>query len=131
MKVFMPIITATVPEESHVGAMLNANFGCIYSADKKEFDVQPHSYDMNTIGNLLVGLKSKGINTIITNGMPLLSYMLCLEMGFNILKSKSCSAKENIELAEMEKLDFFTAQDTRVDNDCMGSCSSCSSHCSC
>lgn len=131
MKMFLPITGTITPDESKVSSMLSADYGCIYNSDDKGFNLQPHTYDINNIGNLCVQLKSKGITTIITESMPLLTYLLCLEMGLKIFKAKkTLSLQDNIRFQELGQLEIFSAKDTRIDGDCMGACSGCKSTCS-
>ncbi len=131
MKVFIPVTGAAPLYEYSVSSMLSAEFGCVYNSKEKDFQIQEHSYDINSIGNLCVQLKAKGITTIITEAMPLLTYLMCLDMGLKVFKAKkSVSAQDNIKLKEMDLLHEFTAKDTVVDGDCMGACSRCSSTCS-
>nr|WP_321453955.1 hypothetical protein [uncultured Carboxylicivirga sp.] len=129
MKVFLPMTGTNAPEESTVGPLISADFGCIYNDENKAFVVEPHSYDIGNIGNLCVQLKAQGVKTIITEGMPLLTYLMCMDMGLTIYKAKRGSAADNIRMQEADELALFTAKDTVVKGDCMGSCSSCSSHC--
>ena len=117
------------PEESTVGPLISADFGCIYNDEDKAYMVEPHSYDIGNIGNLCVQLKARGVKTIITEGMPLLTYLMCMDMGLTVYKAKKASPVENILMQEKDELAIFTAKDTVVKGDCMGACSSCSSNC--
>ncbi|MBS2098753.1 hypothetical protein [Carboxylicivirga linearis] len=129
MKVFLPMTGTSKPEESTVGPLISADFGCIYNDEDKAYMVEPHSYDIGNIGNLCVQLKARGVKTIITEGMPLLTYLMCMDMGLTVYKAKKASPVENILLQEKDELAIFTAKDTVVKGDCMGACSSCSSNC--
>lgn len=117
------------PEKSTVGPLISADFGCIYNDEDKAYMVEPHSYDIGNIGNLCVQLKARGVKTIITEGMPLLTYLMCMDMGLTVYKAKKASPVENILMQEKDELAIFTAKDTVVKGDCMGACSSCSSNC--
>ena len=131
MKVFMSFTGNISTDQNEVKALLGADFGCIYDSPTNTYNKEIlDAYDGSNIGNLIVQLKSKGVDTIITSNMPLLTFSLCLEMGMLIYKAAEGSASENIHLLKSNQLKYFTAMDTIVQDDCMGACSKCSSACS-
>lgn len=129
MKVIIPVEDNSGAKDKVAEGFHNAKYACIYDCESKTFEWLATSDIAAKAGNLSIELKRKGIQTVISDSMPLMALGLFIESGFKVYKAGSNSVDENIELFLANKLASFSAAFASVDSGCSSSCSTCSSSC--
>jgi predicted Fe-Mo cluster-binding NifX family protein len=128
MKVILPVIDDQGARNMLANSFHNARFVCIY-------DSQTHDSEWCSIndisekpGNLTLGLKKRGIYTVISPQMPLMALGLFIESGLKVFRSESKNVEENIRLLNNNQLRSYEVFDAMGMSSCSsGSCNSCSS----
>ncbi|PWE00573.1 NifB/NifX family molybdenum-iron cluster-binding protein [Marinilabilia rubra] len=126
MKVILPVIDDQGARNMMANGFHNARFACIYDCDTHDCEWLPSEKISEKPGNLTLGLKQKGIYTVISPQMPLMALGLFIESGLVVYQSKSNNVEENIKLFIDNELKPFPVQEALV-SECGGGCSSCSS----
>ncbi len=107
MKIIIPVTDNSEGNSIIVSGFHNTNFVCIYDStannyqwfNKKEISINE--------GNLSIQLKLKGISTIITSEIELMTLSLFNDVGLKVYKSETDSIEENIKLFELNQLTLF------------------------
>ncbi len=129
MKVIIPVTNNQDLKEEVAYSFHNSEYVCVFNAEEKTYEWLNTNEISEKTGNLSVELKRKGIYTVISNQMPLMALGLFIESGIKVLKAKSVSLKENIELYLNNKLQPMPFGYSPDYVGCSTSCSSCKSSC--
>ena len=130
MKVILPVIDDQGARNMLSNGFHNARFVCIYDSQSHDTEWLPIKDISEKPGNLTLGLKKRGIYTVISPQMPLMALGLFIESGLTVFRSESKNVEENIKLLNENRLRPFEAYDAMGMSSCSGSsCGSCSSSC--
>jgi predicted Fe-Mo cluster-binding NifX family protein len=129
MNIIIPVSDNKVAKDTIAKGFHNSEFACIYNNIDKTYEWVETKQLSSIEGNLSIDLKRKGIYTVISSHMQLMSLGLFTESGIKVYKAKGSSVVENIKLFNENNLELFTAQAALGGMNCCSSCSSCSSSC--
>ena len=102
----------------------NTEYVCIYESDNNSYRWLKKTDISKKEGNLSIELKRKGIYTIITSQIELMTLALFNDVGLKVYKAKSTSIVENIKLFHNHQLELFTPKSAIGVLDCVSSCGS-------
>jgi predicted Fe-Mo cluster-binding NifX family protein len=128
MKILLPVSSPEKNIENKVGGLFETKYACIYDSEESSYEWIPLSSISKKDGNLSVGLKIKGITTVICSSIPLLALELFAVSGFKLYKASGISISENIAFYKNGILDTLREQNA-MEETCSSACSSCSSSC--
>jgi predicted Fe-Mo cluster-binding NifX family protein len=101
----------------------NTNFVCIYDTVEKNYQWLNKKEISIKDGNMCLNLKLKGILTIITSEIELMSLSLFIDAGLKVYKTKADNVEENIKMFESNQLTLFNLKAAIgiINCDCKGS----------
>ena len=123
MKIIIPVKDNCEDNSIITSGFHNTNFVCIYdNIEKNYLWITKKEISINE-GNLCIQLKLRGISTIITSEIELMSLSLFNEVGLIVYKSEAGSIEENIKLFESNQLTLFPVKSAIgvISCDCKGS----------
>jgi predicted Fe-Mo cluster-binding NifX family protein len=108
MKIIIPVTENSQGKRIIANGFHNTNYVCIYDSTEKNYQWFDKKEISNNEGNLSLQIKLKGISTIITNEIELMTLSLFTDVGLKVYQSKAGSIEENIKLFESNQLTPFT-----------------------
>jgi len=123
MKIIIPVIDNNLGKNVIAPGFHNTDFACIYDKDESTYQwIEKKDLSIKE-GNLSIQLKLKGIYTIITSEIELLTLSLFNDLGLKVYKSNTGSVEENIKLFESNQLKLFTLKTANgiINCDCSSS----------
>lgn len=128
MKVILPVIDDQRARNMLANGFHNARFVCIYDSQTHDTEWCSINEISEKFGNLTLGLKKRGIYTVISPRMPLMALALFIESGLKVFRSEGKNVEENILLLNNNQLKPYEVYDATGMSSCAGgSCNSCSS----
>jgi predicted Fe-Mo cluster-binding NifX family protein len=123
MKIIIPVIDNDQNKNSIAQGFHKTDFVCIYDSVENSYHWHKKSDISKKDGNLCIQLKIKGIYTIITNEIELMTLSLFTDIGLKVYKSDGTNLVENIKLFESNQLKPFTLKTALgvINCDCSGS----------
>ena len=123
MKIIIPVIDNEQGKNLLAQGFHNTDYVCVYDSDEITFQWLEKKDISLKEGNLCIQLKLKGIHTIITSEIELMTLSLFTDSGLKIYKTEVGSVEENIKLFEANQLKLFTSKTAIgiINCDCSGS----------
>ena len=123
MKIIIPVTDDSQGKNIIATGFHNTNFVCIYDSEEKNYQwLNKNEISVNE-GNLCLQLKLRGISTIITSEIELMTLSLFTDVGLKVYKSNAGSVEQNIKLFELDQLNPFSFKSAIgvINCDCKGS----------
>ena len=124
MNIIIPVTDNMEAKDILAPGFHNTEYVCIYESDNDSYKWFKKKDISKKEGNLSIELKRKGIYTIITSQIELMTLVLFNEMGLKVYKAKSTSIIENIKFFHNHQLELFTPKSAIGVLDCVSSCGS-------
>lgn len=132
MKVIIPVIDTKRLRNALATSFHNARFASIYDTETRMMKWIETASISADAGNISLGLKQMGIESVISRQMPPLALGLFVESGIKVYKAQGDDLQENILCFIDEDLELFSSQMAFEEiPSCSSSCSSCSSGSTC
>lgn len=130
MKVILPVIDDDKSKNDVAAGFHNSDYVCIYDSEKDTYEWAHTAEITQQVGNLSIELKRKGIQTIISNQLPMMALSLFIDSGLEVFQAMSKKVNENIDMLLKDKLPSFTMRSATPPTGCSSSaCASCHSDC--
>lgn len=108
MNIIIPVIDYINAKDCIAQGFHTTDFVCIYNSSDESYKWLEKKSISKKEGNLCVELRRRGILTIITSNIELMSLALYTELGLKVYKAKGESVEENIKLFFSNQLEPFT-----------------------
>lgn len=129
MKIILPVIDDQGARNMLAQGFHNARYVCIYDCEIHDCEWLSINDISEKPGNLTLGLKKRGIYTVISPRMPLMALGLFVESGLTVYRADGNNVETNIKEYLGNNLKTFDVLEVIGNSSCSEGCGSCSSSC--